>query len=98
MKNRYIKRAHISDRQFKNILRYFCEDFTITQTSKLTNISRVTVSRIYQKIRVRVFELSKRNRKIDGEIEIDESYFGRKRIRGKRFITDSPAAKSSGET
>ena len=84
MKNRYIKRAHISERQFRVLLKYFCEDFTITQTSNLTNISRVTAERLYQEIRLRIFELSKVNRKIDGEIEIDESYFGRKRIRGKR--------------
>jgi transposase-like protein len=84
MKNKYIKRSKITEAKFRKILRYFSEDFSATQTSKLTDISRVTISNIYQKLRLRIFALTKKEGKLSGEIEIDESYFGARRVRGKR--------------
>lgn len=84
MKNKYINRSKISEAKFRQILRYFTEDFDSTQTSKLTGISRVTISNIYQKLRLRIMQLTENEEKLSGEIEADESYFGAKRIRGKR--------------
>ena len=84
MKNKYINRSKISEAKFRQILRYFTEDFDSTQTSKLTGISRRTISDIYQKLRLRIFQLTENEEKLSGEIEADESYFGAKRIRGKR--------------
>ena len=74
MKNKYIKRSEITEAKFRKILRYFSEDFSATQTSKLTEISRVTISNIYQKLRLRILELNKKGSKLSTEIEIDESY------------------------
>jgi len=84
MKNKYINRSKISEAKFRQILRYFTEDFDSTQTSKLAVISRITISNIYQKLRLRIMQLTKNEEKLSGEIEADESYFGAKRIRGKR--------------
>lgn len=84
MKNKYTNRSKISEAKFRQILRYFTEDFDSTQTSKLTGISRRTISDIYQKLRLRIFQLTENEEKLSGEIEADESYFGAKRIRGKR--------------
>ncbi|HQG58134.1 MAG TPA: IS1595 family transposase [Candidatus Dojkabacteria bacterium] len=84
MKNKYINRSKISEAKFRQILRYFTEDFDSTQTSKLTGISRVTISNIYQKLRLRIMQLTENEEKLSGEIEAEESYFGAKRIRGKR--------------
>jgi transposase len=50
-KNRYLKRAHISDSKFGEILRCFSLDITATKTSELTGISRPTTNRIYKKLR-----------------------------------------------
>jgi len=84
MKNKYINRSKVSEAKFRQILRYFTEDFNSTQTSKLTGISRRTISDIYQKLRLRIGSLTEEEEQLSGEIEADESYFGARRIRGKR--------------
>lgn len=84
MNNKYLKNARISEAKFRLILKYFCEDFDATQTSKITNISRKTVNNIYSKLRLRIIFLSDPRMPLNGEIEVDESYFGARRVRGKR--------------
>jgi len=84
MKNRYLKRAHISERKFKKILKCFCLDFSVTQTSQITGIGRKTVNRVFNQIRYRILKLTEKEGKLSGEVEIDESYFGARRVRGKR--------------
>ena len=59
-------------------------DFSVTQTANLTEISRRSISDIYQRLRQRIFDLTKLEGKLAGEIEVDESYFGARRVRGKR--------------
>jgi transposase len=84
LKNKYLYRSHISEKKFRQILRLFCEDFDATKISFLTGISRKTINIILGKIRKGIFEISKREDKFSGEIEVDESYFGARRVRGKR--------------
>ena len=84
MKNKYLNRSKISEAKFREILRYFAEDFSSTQTSKLTGISRRTISDIYQKLRLRIYDLTLLDEMFSEEVEVDESYFGPRRIRGKR--------------
>ena len=85
MKNRYIRRSHISESKFRQLLRLFCADLTATQTSALMRIERKTVNRIFQLFRERIEEIAERESCFSaGEIEVDESYFGAKRVRGKR--------------
>jgi len=83
-KNRYINRAHISNVKFRQILRCFCNDEPASKTSLITNISRPTINKLFDKFRLRIIKLSKQENPFSGEIEVDESYFGPKRIRGKR--------------
>ncbi len=60
-------------------------DLTAGKTAELTKVTRKSVNSIFQKIRIRLVEECARHAPIrTGEIEIDESYFGRRRIRGKR--------------
>lgn len=84
MRNRYLKHAHISERKFKQILTCFCEDFTAEQTSRITDISRNTINGLFGKFRVRILLQTSSNMDLDGEVEVDESYFGARRVRGKR--------------
>jgi transposase len=85
MLNRYKKRSHISAKKFREIIRYFSLDFTTTNTANLTKISRNSVNKIYDKIRKRILLIAcGEQEKISGEFELDESYFGAKRVRGKR--------------
>ncbi len=84
MKNKYIKVTHFSERKFREILKCFCNDITATQASNLTNLNRNTINRIYTLIRKRIFELENNLGKDTGVFELDESYFGARRVRGKR--------------
>jgi hypothetical protein len=43
MKNRYLNKAHISERKFREILKYFAEDETASKTAKYSGISRKTI-------------------------------------------------------
>ena len=85
MQNKYIKHSHISEKKFREILKYFCFDETANKTSISTIISRNTINKIYDKIRQKIFLAHiRQEEKSFGEFELDESYFGAKRIRGKR--------------
>jgi transposase-like protein len=85
MLNRYIFRSKILEKKFREIIRYFAKDFTATDISDLTRISRVTINRLLMEMRRIICKYCKEISPIDeGEIELDESYFGSKRTRGKR--------------
>ena len=84
MVNKYQKSSHISERKFKEVLHYFSFDIDATTTSKLTSISRNSINKIYKHIRIRISEYCEANSVFEvGEIELDESYFGRK-MKGRR--------------
>jgi transposase-like protein len=78
------KYAPISTYKYKRIISCFCLDLTATQTSLLLGINRNTVNKYFNKFRRKVYthQLNEM-RKFVGEIEVDESYFGPKRVKGK---------------
>ena len=84
MKNKYIVRSRISEAKFREILKYFAEDIEASKISNLTKISEATLCKIFREIRALMSKECEKISKFSGEIEIDESYFGAKRIRGKR--------------
>ena len=84
MKNKYYNRSRISEKKFREIIRCFSRDFTAEITSDLSGVSRNTINKIYQKIREKLVEECNKISSQMGDIEIDESYFGPKRVRGKR--------------
>lgn len=86
-KNPYRKNSHVNVKKTREIIRYFAEDLSATSTSRLTWINRNTINSWYNYIRDVIFEKSiKTDQEIwKGIIEIDESYFWPKRIRGKRW-------------
>ena len=84
MRNKYINRSHISEAKFRQILKCFSLDITATDTAELALIDRKTVNRLFNKIREHIAALSIPDEADQGEFEIDESYFGAKRVRGKR--------------
>ena len=83
-KERFIKCGKISKRKFRELLRYFALDIEANKIAKLTNLNRNTVNRYYQIIRERIREYCIQDYQVSGEIEVDESYFGRKKYQGKR--------------
>ena len=63
----------------------FSQDLTATKTAVLVAVNRNTVNSYFTELRTRVFEEAIKESKTElGEFELDESYFGPKRIRGKR--------------
>ena len=84
-KNKYIKHTHISERKFREILQLFCADLTSTQIAEVAKVNRNTINRILQLLRERIVEITETESFFEaGEIEVDGSYFGAKRVRGKR--------------
>lgn len=85
MRNRYIKLTHISERKFRVLLKQFSLDIPAAIAAEVSLLNRNTVNRIYTKLRERVFHLGITDAEpFTGEIEVDESYFGARRVRGKR--------------
>ena len=85
MKNRHFIRSRISEKKFRQIIKLFIGDLTAEQIAFFSGVSRNCVNRIVKNIRVRIAEYCEKESYFDkGEIEMDESYFGARRVRGKR--------------
>ena len=85
MKNRYFIRSRISEKKFRQIIKFFSVDLTASQIAFLSEISRPTINKILKQVRINIAEFCEQESIFkNGEVEIDESYFGAKRIRGKR--------------
>ena len=83
-RNRYYKNSKISEARFRRLLKAFALDLTASDAARLTGISARSVNTIYLKMRQRIAEYCEAQSPYSGEVELDESYFGPKRIRGKR--------------
>ncbi len=53
-KNRYYRGSHISERKFRQLVRYFTLDLSATDVAQLTGLTRKTVNTIFLKIRQRI--------------------------------------------
>ena len=84
MKNKYINRARISEAKFRQFIKYFTLDLEAQKIAILTRLNRNTVNRYLRLIRERIAEHCEKQSPLKGEIEVDESYFGARRIKGKR--------------
>ena len=77
-------RTRISRAKFRQILRFFAVDLTAVQIAELVHLNRNTVNRYLTLIRQAVASYCESEFPFSGVIELDESYFGAKRVRGKR--------------
>ncbi|HLL89857.1 MAG TPA: transposase [Tepidisphaeraceae bacterium] len=85
MPNRLFKRSKLGVRVFRQLLRLFALDLTASDAARLTGVSVRSVNDIYLRPRTRLAHECERRRPIrSGEVEVDESYFGARRVRGKR--------------
>lgn len=78
-----IKYSKLSNYTIKKIIRHFCIDIDATKTSLLLNLNRHTINRYFRIFRTSIYlhQCLEMN-KVIGDVEIDESYFGGRRIRG----------------
>ena len=84
MRNKYVKRSHISEKKFRQLVKLFSLDLNAVQISELSHLNRNTVNRYLKAIRARIAEVCETESPLSGEVEIDESYFGAKRVKRKR--------------
>ena len=82
--NRYYKRAKISEAKFRYLLRLFALDLTASDTARLTGLSVRSVNALYLRLRQRLQAECPVPVDVAGAVELDESYFGPRRVRGKR--------------
>lgn len=69
----------------RQLLGLFAQDLPASDVAVLTGLQRKTVNSIFFKIRIRIAQECERQSPLTlGEVEVDESYFGPRRVRGKR--------------
>ena len=80
-----MKFNRLSKYKIKKIINCFSMDLTATATSELLKLNRKTVNNYFTEFRELILEDSiQKHQKELGIFELDESYFGAKRVRGKR--------------
>jgi len=83
-KNRYARRSKISEAKFRELVKLFALDLEATQIAELAKLNRNTVNRFLRAIRERLAEHSEQQSPFAGEVEVDESFFGARHVKGKR--------------
>ena len=84
MKNKYAKRSSISEAKVREIVRYVAADLTALQAAAVSGLSRNTVNRLYRGVRERMLLACEAQRQLFGIVEVDESFFGPRRVKGRR--------------
>jgi len=80
-----LNRAKISQYKIKKIIKHFCVDIPASKTAILVGLNRKTINHWYKKFRLAIYAYQIQEfKKIFGEAEMDESYFGARRKRGFR--------------
>ncbi len=82
--NKYYRRSKISEAKFRHLLRCFALDLTASDTARITGLSVRATNTIFLKIRQRLAQHCEAQAPISGIVEVDESYFGARRVKGKR--------------
>ena len=83
-----IKYSKISDYRLKKLMRCFCSDIDATKTAEIIGLNRNTLNRYFTIFREAILkkQLSV-TKKFFGEVELDEAYFGAKRLRGIKYTS-----------
>lgn len=76
-----LKRARISTKKFRQILKLFALDIEATKIARLTDLNRNTINKYLRLIRERIAEECELESPFSGEIEVDESFFGARRTK-----------------
>ena len=80
-----MKYHRLSRFEIKKIILCFAEDITASSASKILHINRNTINAYYNEIREKILQHSLKEQERElGKFELDESYFGARRVRGKR--------------
>lgn len=79
-----MKYKRLSSQKFNKILRCFCTDITAIACTEIVGVKCNTVNSWYNDFRHKIMlQVLAETRTESGEFEVDESYFGARRVRGK---------------
>lgn len=84
MKNRYCKSSKLSEAKCRDGVKCFAVDLTALQIARLSGLNRNTVNRYLRLIRERIAVYCEQESPFSGTVEVAESYFGARRVKGKR--------------
>ena len=80
-----IKYSKLSSQKRNKIFLCFSQELTATQTAIIAGVNRNTANLYFSYFRKLILEQSLKDAQAElGEFELDESYFGARRVRGKR--------------
>jgi transposase len=80
-----VRYSKISDFKIKKIIRCFCADIDATKTSIILGLNRKTINHYFHLFREQIYNHQIQDfNKFFGIVEVDESYFGPSRIRGRQ--------------
>jgi transposase len=74
----------VQEAKFRQLVRHFALDLTATESAALSGISVRSTNTIYLRLRERMATWCALQSPFSGDLEADESYFGARRVRGKR--------------
>jgi|GEM_PF-1086716 len=73
-----------SEAKFNVIIRYFAYDLPASKIAALSDVSRPPINQLLMKLRIKIALACESSSLLSGEVEVDESYFGACRVRGKK--------------
>jgi len=59
-------------------------DLRAWKIAELSSVSRPTINQLFMRLRIRIAQVCNASSPLSGEVEVDESYFGARRVCGKR--------------
>ena len=84
MKNKYATRSKISEAKIRQIVRQFAVDLAALQIAQIAGVNRNTVNRYLAAFRERIANFCEAESPVKDDAEVDESYFGARRVRSLR--------------
>ena len=84
MKNKYAYRSKISEAKIRQIVRLFVVDLDALQIAAATNLNRNTINSCLAAFRERIARYCESESPVGGEVEVGESCFGARRVKGVR--------------
>ena len=82
VKIKYANRSKISEKKIREIIKLFSLDLDASQITKISGLNRNTINRYLTEIRLRISEYCQLQSPFSGEVEVDESYFDARRVKG----------------
>ena len=83
-KNKYVYRSRISEAKTRQIVKLFAVDLDASQIAQVVGLNRNTINRYLAAFRERIARHCEAESPVSGEVEVDESYFGARRVKGVR--------------